>query len=62
MNGLQYLLIVGLDEHIICWLNNYFVNRVQSVVVNGITSDPVPVLSGVPHGSVLGPFVFSYLH
>ena len=49
------LVILGLDEHIICWLNNYLANRVQLVVVNGTISDPVPVLSGVP---VLGPLLF----
>ena len=39
---------LGLDDHITCWLNNYLANRSQSVVLNGSTSDPVPVLSGVP--------------
>ena len=40
------------------WASSWLSGRSQQVVLDGQASDPVPVLSGVPQVSVLGPILF----
>ena len=40
------------------WISSWLSGRSQQVVLDGQASDPVPVLSSVPQGSVLGPILF----
>jgi len=49
---------LGIRHSLLSWCKSFLVGRSQKVLVDGMASNPKPVLSGVPQGTVLGPLFF----
>ena len=48
---------IGVGGKLLKLLTNYLNNRCQSVMINNNYSDTLPITSGVPQGSILGPLL-----
>ena len=49
----------GISGVALSWFESFLSVRTQSVVVDGLMSTPIPLVFGVPQGSVFGPVLFT---
>ena len=59
---LNKLWSIGITGTLWSWFKEYLSNRYQKVIINNSFSDSLPVVSGVPQGSILGPLFLVYIN
>ena len=55
---LQKLEYYGTRGNVLSWFKSFLTGRSQYVSVNGHVSTTLPIICGVPQGSVLGPLLY----
>ena len=56
---IQKLAIYGFDDNFLGWIRSYLSDRSQCVIIEGSLSKLLPVDTGVPQGSILGPLLYT---
>ena len=58
-NLLKKLDLYGFDNNMVKWTGSYLTGRSQTVSIDGCLSKLMPVMHGVPQGSILGPLLYT---
>ena len=56
---IQKLTSYGISGNLLFWIKSFLTNRYQCVRINSSQSSNLPVISGIPQGSVLDPILFN---